>query len=157
MAGDRTDNSPTHDIPSVVFNVLVVDDDPVVRHAVCSLLEPDANLAVVESVDTAESALAVLRERDVDLVVLDDVLAGELTGQEAAPMMRRIDPALKIVLFSIKAETGKQSESIDSFVSKSHLDLLLPTVRLVLGLSWANVPAPRDQVVDLVVERQLSL
>ena len=156
MAGDRIDLS-IQDVPSVVFNVLVVDDDPVVRRAVSSLLEPDPNLTVVDAVGSAEAALTVLRERDVDLVVLDDVLEGEPTGQEAAPLMRRIDPALKIVLFSIKAETGQQSESIDSFVSKSHLDLLLPTVRLVLGLSWANVAAPRDEVVNLVTERQLAL
>ena len=156
MAGDRNELS-THDAPTVVFNVLVVDDDPVVRHALGSLLEADPNLTVIDAVATAESALDVLRDRDVDLVVLDDVLAGELTGQEAAPLMRRIDPALKIVLFSIKAEAGQESESIDSFVSKSHLDLLLPTVRLVLGLSWANVATPQDEVVNLVTERQLAL
>lgn len=156
MAGDSIDLT-VHDRPSVVFHVLVVDDDPVVRTVVQSLLEPDPAFRVVEAVDSAEAALEVVRTAEVDLVVLDDMLAGQLTGQEAAPMLKRIDPALKVVLFSIKAETGQEDDTIDAFVSKTHVDLLLSTVRLVLGLSWANVSAPQDDVVNVVTRPSLQL
>lgn len=142
--------------PTVVFNVLVVDDDPVVRRAVQALLDPDPSLAVVAAVESAEEAIDAVRGVDVDLVVLDDVLAGELTGQEAAPLLKRIDPELKIVLFSIKADAVPESDFIDAFVSKSNVDMLVSTVRLVLGLSWANVATPGDDVVNLVTRTSVA-
>jgi DNA-binding NarL/FixJ family response regulator len=142
--------------PTVVFNVLVVDDDPVVRRAVRALLEPDPSIEVVGAVESAEEAVDVVRGTDVDLVVLDDILAGELSGQEAAPLLKRIDPELKIVLFSIKADLATQADVIDAFVSKSNVDMLLATVRLVLGLSWANVEPPHDDVVNLVTRTSVA-
>lgn len=79
--------------------VLVVDDEAVVLQTVQVLLE-ECGYQVLAA-DGAETGLALYRERhaEIDLVILDVVLPG-VSGVDVMLEMRRIDPAVRVILAS---------------------------------------------------------
>jgi NtrC-family two-component system response regulator AlgB len=77
--------------------ILLVDDDRNIIFSFKYLLEPEGY-----SVYTAfreEQAKAIVREHNIDLVVLDYVLE-DTTGIEIARALKQMDPGLKIVFIS---------------------------------------------------------
>lgn len=89
-----TGPGPKHSSPTV----LLVDDEPDVR-LVTGLLLRRAGYTVVEA-DTGRAALDVIREGAVVDVVLLDVMMPEMTGPEALPELRQLDPTLPVVFYS---------------------------------------------------------
>ncbi|WP_162789211.1 MULTISPECIES: hybrid sensor histidine kinase/response regulator [Sphingomonas] len=82
--------------------VLVIDDDPDVRHFVAATLE-DMGLRVREAKDGREGLKLFAAERP-DLVVLDFLMPG-LTGAEVAAAMRETAPEQPILFVSGYSET----------------------------------------------------
>lgn len=79
--------------------VLVVEDEPVQRLALASLIE-DGGFEVLEAWD-ADSAVAVLEERaDVRLVVTDIEMPGAMDGMKLAAAVRDRWPPIEIILLS---------------------------------------------------------
>ena len=74
--------------------VLVVDDDPGVREAFRLALEDQYD--VVEAAD-GRQALAVLRERPVDLVLLD-IRLPEMDGIEVLERIKALDESVEVIL-----------------------------------------------------------
>jgi len=79
--------------------VLVIDDDDLVRHVACSMLE-ERGMKVVE----AENGAKGLEEfghdpSSIDLVVLDMTMPG-LDGPEVAARLRAIQPDVRVLLVS---------------------------------------------------------
>ncbi|MCW5890111.1 MAG: HAMP domain-containing histidine kinase [bacterium] len=75
--------------------ILVVDDQEDTLLSVQSLLEREGHRVLLA--DGGDAALAVLREHDVDLMILD-YLMPRMTGAELVRLVRRFDPYLQIVL-----------------------------------------------------------
>ncbi len=84
-------------MPSV--QILVVDDHPVVRRAICSLLSSDPVLNVVCETADGEQAVQKSQELQPDLILLDISLPG-ISGIEAARRMRRVSPQSLIIFLS---------------------------------------------------------
>ena len=74
--------------------VLVVDDEAGVRDAVRMVLETDCEVLHAE---TGERALDVLRNYDVDVVMLDQRMPGE-SGLDVLPRLLAIEPGIVVVL-----------------------------------------------------------
>lgn len=89
--------------PRDVRLALVVEDDPELRSLAEALLE-ETELGVV-GCDSAEAALAVLRERggDVALVFADVRLAGAMDGVQLAKAVATLWPRARLVVTSGKA------------------------------------------------------
>ena len=120
---------------TATWDVLVVDDEAVVREAVVRVLLADG-LKVAVAPD-AESALAHPALAACRLVLCDIMLPGA-SGLEAARAMRRARPALPIVLMTGYATAGVESEAHDAgataFLAKPFdMDELLDLVRRILG------------------------
>ena len=76
--------------------ILVVEDDPLVRSHVTSLIA-SLGYKVIEAQDGA-SAVAVLSERsDIDLLFTDVIMPGGMTGKDVADAARRLHPGIKIL------------------------------------------------------------
>jgi CheY-like chemotaxis protein len=79
------------------FRMLYVEDNALVREITCELLANDAREVI--AVGSAEEALAALKEHRFDIVVTD-VSLPVMSGIELAKQIRRLVPALPVILAS---------------------------------------------------------
>ncbi|HEY6984144.1 response regulator [Reyranella sp.] len=79
--------------------ILVVEDEPLLRMAVCDSLH-DAGFAAIGAADSSE-AIRILHENDSVALVFSDInLPGGMNGDELAVLIRHGYPAIKILLTS---------------------------------------------------------
>jgi CheY-like chemotaxis protein len=76
-------------------NILVVEDDPLVREFVVEALRDEGHF-VIHAKD-GEEALAWCRRRIADVLVTDIKLPGEVDGWKIAECCREFDPELPVI------------------------------------------------------------
>jgi CheY-like chemotaxis protein len=81
-----------------MLNILLADDNAIVRQNIRHVFEQDCEWSVVEAVDGRE-AVEKATELILDLAVLDFAMP-IATGIEAATMIRRVRPQLPLILFT---------------------------------------------------------
>lgn len=116
--------------------LVVVEDDVDMQLLITITLQSDGRLELCGAATTAEEAVRLARESQPDLVILDHFIQGEVMGLQAAPMIKQVAPAAKILLFTshdLATEASRES-AIDAFLQKSYLPNLLPTAQRLLGL-----------------------
>ncbi|CAI9407930.1 response regulator transcription factor [Nocardioides sp. T2.26MG-1] len=133
--------------------ILVVDDDPTVREVVVSYLRAHEH-DVVEAAD-GEAALRAVRDRPVDLVVLDLMLPG-IDGIEVCRRLRETGDVPVVMLTALGEETDRVmglEVGADDYVTKpfSPRELAL-RVDSVLRRSGASPAPQRLADGDLLVD-----
>ncbi len=117
-------------------NVLVVDDDKFVLKMTKDLLEKNG-FAVATATNTIGAGY-LLKDFNPDLVVLDIMLPGSLSGDRACDTLRAFKPELKIVFYSGIDDNklvalGKQ-EKADAVLSKGgRVSELMKIIERLLG------------------------
>jgi two-component system, NarL family, response regulator DevR len=121
---------PAKDLPGA--QVLVVDDHELIRDGLRTLLNAEDDLRVVGEAKTANEALALTRQLEPDVIVLDVGLP-DRPGVEICAEIRRLQPETRILVFSGLSEGSALADAAkagaDGFVSKG---------------------APNDEIVDAV-------
>jgi DNA-binding NarL/FixJ family response regulator len=85
------------------YQILVVDDHPIVRQGLRRLIDEEDDLAVCAEVDSSEGAKAAIRDLRPDIVIVDISLKhGD--GIELVQHARAQDAALKILVLSMHDE-----------------------------------------------------
>jgi two-component system, OmpR family, KDP operon response regulator KdpE len=137
-------------------SVLVVDDDPAFRQGLRTSLRTSGYST--DAVRSAEEAIAYVRERPVDIVLLDINMPG-LDGVEACRRIRAVAPQTAIVMVTVRdAEDDKVvalEAGADDYVSKPfHLRELKARLRALLRRTGAEgAPlAPILRAGDLEIE-----
>ncbi|WGX97534.1 response regulator transcription factor [Nocardioides sp. L-11A] len=82
------------------IRVLLADDHALVRHGVRLILEQQPDIEVVAEASDGAEAVALLREHDVDLVVLD-IAMPTMTGLQAAREINRRREPPRILMLSM--------------------------------------------------------
>jgi two-component system NarL family response regulator len=82
-----------------VIKVLIVDDHPVVRLGLRTMLESEENISVIGMAGSAKEALAEVQRRKPD-VVLMDLRMPEMEGAQAIVELRRIQPDIRILVLT---------------------------------------------------------
>jgi CheY-like chemotaxis protein len=77
------------------FQILVADDEPIVRRSIKMLLEHDGH--AVFTADSGETALAQLAQRQYDLVITDFSMPG-MHGDQLAARIRKLRPEQPIIM-----------------------------------------------------------
>jgi two-component system, NarL family, nitrate/nitrite response regulator NarL len=121
------------------MNVLLVDDHPLFREGLRSLLERMDVKARVAEAESCEAALA-LGERDAstfDLILLDLALPG-MNGIEGLARLRARFPTTPVVIVSASYDASHVKQAIDrgaqGFIPKSTPpDLLMSALRLIFS------------------------
>ncbi len=90
--------------PTLASTVLVVDDEAVVAILMVRLLQREPDLVVLTA-DTAEAGLALVKDRHVDLLVVDKNLPG-MGGIEMISEAKKARPGLEAVLITGYASAG---------------------------------------------------
>ena len=86
---------------------------------------------------SAEDALESLRTTQPEIIALDHGLSGQLTGLDAAPRLKEVDPQAKIIMFTAHADLKTRADNepaIDGFVLRSESTQLLPLAQRLTGL-----------------------
>jgi DNA-binding NarL/FixJ family response regulator len=84
---------------SVPIRVLIVDDHPIVRQGVRSLLSAYPDIEVVGEADSPSSILSQIRTTHPDVILLD-VRLGEYNGIEIAHQLRRTFPDCRVIILT---------------------------------------------------------
>ena len=87
----------------VKARILIVDDHVIVRQGIAQLVNRELDLDVCAEAGDADSAIAVLRETQVDLAIVDISLPGT-SGIELVKLMRDAQPQLPVLVMSMHDE-----------------------------------------------------
>ena len=103
-------------------DILVVDDDDVIRDTLCELLSTDYSC---QTANTAEEALAKLEAQDFDVVLTDISMPG-LNGKELLKKVVKLYPGTTVIMIS---GHGDQVEA-ENLLSHGAFAYLLKPFRL---------------------------
>jgi DNA-binding NarL/FixJ family response regulator len=96
--------------------VLIVDDHPVVRHGLKSLLEGHADLEVVGEAEDGAEVLPWLAGHQVDVILLDIQMKGQ-DGIEVARRVLRSHPEVKIIILTTFDDESYLHNALEAGVS----------------------------------------
>src|SRR5688572_3567891 len=102
--------------------ILVVDDDDVIRETLCELLSQDYSC---QTADTAEEALAKLEAASFDVVLTDISMPG-LSGVELLKRVLRLYPDTPVIIISGLSD----QDQAQSLIEEGAFDYLLKPFRL---------------------------
>ena len=98
--------------------VVLVEDLLDIRALVHFTLRHDCD--IVGETDSAEDAIDLVALSQPDVIVLDNILAGELTGLDVAPSLKAASPRSRVVLFSATVvEPDTMPAGVDAVVPKT--------------------------------------
>jgi DNA-binding NarL/FixJ family response regulator len=104
------------------YQVLLVDDNPVVRQIVRQVLEKESQLRICGEADDGKEAVDKAKLLQPDIVILD-LSMPRMGGLEAAPQIRNLLPDACLILFTLygneEIERVAKQAGIDAVVSKA--------------------------------------
>ena len=112
--------------------ILYIEDHEPLRQGISTLLMR-AGYGVLEA-DTAQAGQALFQARasEVDLILLDLELPDQ-QGREILPLLRVIDPGVKVIIFTAHGWETHDIEGVQAILTKPvPLATVLQTVRTVL-------------------------
>ncbi|MGL5435600.1 MAG: response regulator [Lachnospiraceae bacterium] len=83
-----------------MYNVLIADDDILMREALSSIISKHQQFRIVHKVETGEEAVKLCRKGSVDIVFMDIQMPG-VTGIEASTMIWQNNPDISIYIISV--------------------------------------------------------
>jgi DNA-binding NarL/FixJ family response regulator len=116
-------NSTISQLP-VKARILIVDDHVIVRQGIAQLVNREPDLDVCQEAGDADSAIAVLRETQVDLAIVDISLPGT-SGIELVKLMRDAQPQLPVLVMSMHDEA--------LYSDRAFSEKLLAAIRKILN------------------------
>lgn len=117
--------------------IMLVDDHPLVRLGLRSLLNHEADLMVCAEASTEDEALQALAATGPNIVLMD-VTLGSSSGIELTRTIHRMNPSLPVLVLSLHEKASHGHQALDAgacgFVTKSDApDRILSAIRLALA------------------------
>jgi two-component system chemotaxis response regulator CheY len=117
----------------MVRSVLVVDDSPAVRKALCALFAREADFTVCGEAENGKEAIGKAEALRPDLIVLD-LSMPVMNGLDAARVLKRLMPTVPLIMYSAFGDKAVEHQAhligITELVSKSeHASVLIRKAR----------------------------
>lgn len=114
--------------------IMVVDDSPFASKQIKDIVE-DNGYEVIGYAKDGEEAIELYKELKPDIVILDIIMPG-LNGLETAEILKKQDPAVKILMLSSLCDAGTMEEvksiGVKHLIPKPlEADVLLASLGLV--------------------------
>jgi len=116
---------------SALIRILVVDDNPAVRHYLRSILEQQQSWQVCDEARTGEEALERVQKAPPDMILLDFQMPG-LNGLDVAREISRSWPRIPILMITV------------------HLSLQLASAAKAVGVRGACAKSAVGSIVEAV-------
>lgn len=134
------------------IRVLIVDDHPVVRHGLMSLLGSHPDIEIVAEAESGDEVLPRLAEHAIDVILLDIQLKGQ-SGLDIAHRVRRSYPDVNIIILTTYDDESYLQEAMQAgvhgFLLKSESHGSLPdSIRRVMRGKRILSPSLVSSVVD---------
>ena len=97
-------------------SVLIVDDNPVLRKAICQLFSRNQDFEVCGEAENGEQAIERARLLHPALIVTD-LSMPRMNGLDATRALKRLMPAVPVILYSIHADPAVTKEALSAGVS----------------------------------------
>ena len=94
------------------LRILVVDDEPLIRHCVARFLK---KRALVKTASTAEEALNEIEDQHYDLCFLDVIMPGKMTGLEAMKIINERSPNTKVAIMTATPLNEAMKEQVEDY------------------------------------------
>jgi DNA-binding NarL/FixJ family response regulator len=117
--------------------LVIVEDDLDIQSMIETIFSMDPRFAVAGLAESAEDALELARSTEPEIIVLDDRLAGALTGVDAVHQLKEAAPNAKIILFTSHADLRARvdhEDAIDAFLLKTDTGELLPLAQQLTNM-----------------------
>lgn len=114
--------------------IMVVDDSPFASKQIKDIVD-DNGYEVIGYAKDGEEAIELYKELKPDIVILDIIMPG-LNGLETAEILKKQDPAVKILMLSSLCDAGTMEEvksiGVKHLIPKPlEADVLLASLELV--------------------------
>ncbi|MER5742066.1 response regulator transcription factor [Streptomyces sp. NPDC059913] len=96
-----------------MIRLLLAEDQSMVREALAALLGLEPDIEVVAQVARGDEVLEAARAHDIDVALLDIEMPG-MTGIDAAALLRRELPAVKLVVVTTFGRPGYLRRAMES-------------------------------------------
>ncbi len=157
-----------------LINVLVVDDHPIVREGISSILEEN-NICVVGQASSGEEAVRMVRDKSPHVVLMDVRMPG-IGGLEATKKIIKSHPHIKIIALTVcgdepfpskflqagavgyltkEANIAEMIHAIQTVYSGKSKHYIGPDIAQQLALK--NVATPNGSPLDILSERELQI
>jgi two-component system, LytTR family, response regulator AlgR len=136
-------------VNAALLRVLIVDDEPLARTRLRSLLMAHPDVEIVGEAEDGQSAVDACQQRLPDLVLLDIAMPG-MTGLQAATHLAQTSPAPAIVFctaYDAHALSAFEANALDYLVKpvrSERLALALDKARTFLAGRQQHSPAQRS-------------
>jgi DNA-binding NarL/FixJ family response regulator len=86
-----------------MIRVVIADDHHIVRRGIREILEEDKDIIIVGDVGTGAQVLDIIREHDIDILLLD-IAMPDGGGLEILEQVQRIKPKMRVLILTMYAE-----------------------------------------------------
>jgi DNA-binding NarL/FixJ family response regulator len=83
-----------------MIRILIADDHAIVRAGLKQFIADQADMEVTAEASSGSEAIAAVRARDFDVVLLDLTVSGGMGGVETAARLKMLAPSLKLIVSS---------------------------------------------------------
>ena len=145
----------------MTYNVVVVDDQNIPRKLFEMVVNSSSRYRLMYSLDSAAVAHVVCERFDVDLVIMDIVMADGSNGLDAAKRIKKHSPGTKILIVTSMVEEGYLKRArdigIESFWYKETTDSELIEImdRTMAGES-VFPESPPDVMIGQILSNELT-
>ena len=146
--------------PTKVIKVLIVDDHPVVRLGLRTMLESEQNISVTGLAASATEAMAEVQRLQPD-VVLTDLRMPEVEGVEAIVKLRRIHANMRILVLTNHEEDeyifrAFQAGAMGYLLKSTPQEEIVQAVEMVHQNKRYVPPNIAKRLVETITREELS-
>jgi len=116
---------PTQKLKTMAYKVALVDDHQIIIDGLMSLLQDETSLSIVDFAITGKSALAMVKEHDLDVLILD-IHMPDMDGIEVLEEIRKTNSELKVIMLTMHDEPAFIRSSLEKGANGYMLKKYLP-------------------------------
>ena len=142
------------------YRILIVDDHAIVREGLKQILAEVDDIEVAGEADCSSRAMQMARQQAWDLVLMD-ISMPDRSGLETLELLKKEQPAIKVLMLSMHRETQYAVRALKSgaagYLNKqSAPDLLVDAIRLVAsGKKYISAEVAQELASEVSGERVL--